>query len=402
MAVALPRGGLDSLGGVLGSRALSERAASAAWSHGSRQLGRPGLGQAPAVVPSVLSSQPDLAALIQHFDETLPGFLERRRVPGVAIALIDGGELAWAKGYGLADKATGTPATADTVFQVASLSKSVTAFGVLRLVERGLLELEAPVEQYLTRWHLPPSPYDADGVTIRRLLSHTAGLPTDDTPGFDPDQPLPTLEAWLNGEVGPPGGVRVVSPPGAAFGYSGGGYTLLQLVVEEVTGEPFAAHMRREILTPLGMASSSFEWEAGLRGATATPYSQNGRPLPVYQFVEQAAAGLYSSARGFAAFLAAEMAGPSGAPPGRGVLGPELVARLFQPEPESGGIYGLGHFTRTLESGARLVSHGGTNRGWKSTFLSLPDQGRAVAMLSNGDTGTAVRRVVEVTWLGGK
>ena len=133
--------------------------------------------------------------------------------------------------------AAGRPVDGDTVFQAASISKTLTAWGVMRLVEQGALELDAPVGRYLTRWQLPPSPYNHDGVTIRRLLSHTAGLSLHGYPGIAPEQPLPTLEESLSG--GHPGAedVRVVSEPGTTYAYSGGGYTLLQLVVEEVTGE---------------------------------------------------------------------------------------------------------------------------------------------------------------------
>ena len=162
------------------------------------------------------------------------------------------------------------PVTPDTVFQVGSISKPVTAWGVMRLVQQGKLDLDAPVDRYLTRWHLPPSPFDADGVTIRRLLSHSAGLNSQD---YSPiaTRPLPSLEQSLSGESGGVNArrgsddVRITMAPGQQHSYSNGGYTLLQLAIEEVTGEPFARYMQREVLDPLGMTHSSFTWRADQR-----------------------------------------------------------------------------------------------------------------------------------------
>ena len=140
--------------------------------------------------------------LAKKLDRIAPQLLEHYKVPGAAIALVRNGEVVWSKGYGLADKERGVPVTVNTVFQVASISKALTSWGVMRLVENGQLELDAPVEQYLTRWHLPPSSYDTSGVTIRRLLSHSAGLSLHGYPGWSPDLKLPSLEESLSGNNG--------------------------------------------------------------------------------------------------------------------------------------------------------------------------------------------------------
>ena len=178
--------------------------------------------------------------------------------------------MTWSKGYGRADTSRGVPVTPDTVFEVGSISKPVTAWGVMRLVQQGKLDLDAPVDRYLTRWHLPPAPFDADGVTIRRLLSHSAGLNSQD---YSPitTRPLPTLEQSLSGESGGVNArrgsddVRITMTPGEQRSYSNGGYTLLQLAIEEVTGETFARYMQREVLDPLGMKHSSFRWRTAQR-----------------------------------------------------------------------------------------------------------------------------------------
>lgn len=330
-----------------------------------------------------------LDAFAQKLDQVVPELMKQYQVPGTAVALVHGGRVAWSKGYGLADEATDTPVTPETLFQVASLSKPVTAWGVLRLVAQRKLALDAPVESYLTRWHLPPSEFDHAEVTLRRLLNHTAGLSLGGYPGFDPREKLPTLKESLSGITGGVGDVRVAHLPGTRFRYSGGGYTLLQLIIEEVTGETFSAYMHSAVLAPLGMARSSFEWPPALQAATA--YQEPGQPLPNYRFTALAAAGLYSTASDLGRFVAAGMAGPNREPPGRGLLSPRDVELMFTPTVEmdtSTGLgYGLGYGVRLLPGEIRMVSHSGGNRGWRARFAALPDRGEGIVILTNSDTG---------------
>ena len=332
-----------------------------------------------------------LDAFAQKLDQVVPELLEQYQVPGTAVALVHGGRVAWSKGYGLADEATGTPVTPETVFQVASLSKPVTAWGVLRLVAQRKLALDAPVESYLTRWHLPPSEFDHAEVTLRRLLNHTAGLSLGGYPGFDPSQKLPTLKESLSGITGGVGDVRVAHLPDTRFSYSGGGYTLLQLIIEEVTGETFSAYMQSAVLAPLGMARSSFEWTPALQAVTATAYREPGQPLSNYRFTALAAAGLYSTASDLARFVAAGMTGPNREPPGRGLLSPRDVESMFTPTVEMDAStslgYGLGYGVRLLPGEIRMVSHSGGNRGWRARFAALPDRGEGIVILTNSDTG---------------
>ncbi len=313
--------------------------------------------------------------------------MQELHVPGAALALIDHGEVIWTKGYGVADKTTGTPATPETVFQAASISKSVTAWGVMRLAQEGKLSLDAPVERYLTRWHLPPSNFDNSGVTIRRLLSHTAGLSIPGYPGVAPGNPLPTLEQALSGEAGAAGSVRVEFAPGTKFSYSGGGYTLLQLVIEEIAHDTFASYMRHEVLQPLGMTHSSFEWTPEIQGSTATAYDQTGNRLPNFLYAEQAAAGLYTTAADLAKFVSAGMTGPKGEVAGRGVLTQETFLQMVSPAPATNGQYGLGFDIQKLPGGLRMVYHPGSNRGWAGMIAELPEGRQGLVLLMNGDGG---------------
>ncbi|HNT74945.1 MAG TPA: serine hydrolase domain-containing protein [Anaerolineae bacterium] len=348
----------------------------------------------------------ELLAFTGQLDARMPEWLQRYGTSGAAVAIVQRGEVRWVKGYGLADVAQGVPVTAETVFQVASISKPVTAWGVMRLAQQGLIALDAPVETYLTRWHLPSSDYNAETVTVRRLLSHSAGLSVHGYPGLSPEQPLPSLEASLSGDNGGAGEVRLTMEPGAQYSYSGGGYTLLQLIVEEVTGEPFSAYMQREILEPLGMHASSFEWRTDLRPATATGYNAAQQPYPNYRFTEQAAAGLYTTAPDLARFVAAALAGPNGEPAGPGMLNSDTLAWMATPTIALQGIegnllnvsMGLGYYIETLADGTKAISHSGSNRGWQSELMALPDRGAGIVILTNSDQGALIGMEVLSAW----
>ncbi len=338
----------------------------------------------------------------QHLD--VDRWLAAFEVPGAAVAIVRDGSPAWSEGYGQASKERGSAVTPDTVFQVGSISKSVTAWGVMRLVQQGKLDLDAPVERYLTRWHLPRSPYDADGVTIERLLNHTAGLNTQDYSPISV-RPLPSLEASLAGDSGGVNArsgsddVRITMEPGRQHNYSNGGYTLLQLVIEEVTGQSFASYMQRAVLDPLHMTHSSFTWQRDLREQAATGYDVAGRTVPRSALTEQAAGGLHTTARDIAIFMAAGMTGPRGEPAGRGVLTPASVAALFASRRVAdGSIVSLGYEVQTLPDGTRAAGHGGKNTGWRAEFLTLPDRREGIVVLTNSERMDGILGLTEQAW----
>ena len=196
-------------------------------------------GCAPAELPRPAEPDP-LAGFHDALSELLPPLQEAYFVPGTAVGVIRDGEVLLKSGYGSADLDTGLPVESGTAFNIGSISKTVAAWGVMKLVEAGKIDLDVPVSTYLTRWQLPESEFDHDGVTMRRLLSHTAGLSLHGYPGFHPDDPLPSVEESLSGATNGAGAVYVAHEPGSKWQYSGGGYTLAHLIVEEVTGQPFA------------------------------------------------------------------------------------------------------------------------------------------------------------------
>jgi CubicO group peptidase (beta-lactamase class C family) len=316
--------------------------------------------------------------------------------PGLAVALVHQGQVAWAVGYGLADRGTGQPVRAATRFQAASLSKPVTAWGVLRLVEQGRIGLDEPVIGHLRRWRPPPSPFDADGITVRRLLSHTAGLSVHGYVGQTADRPLPPITASLSGETGDGFPVELLEVPGRRWLYSGGGYSLLQLLVEELSGRTFAGYMQAQVLEPLGMTTSSLQWSR--TAETACPHDADGGPVPDFAFAEQAAAGLVTTSPELARFLAAALAGPQGEPPGRGVLSPAGVRLALTAAPATDGRWGLGYGLGLLPGGDLLAYHEGANRGWRAGLAILPDRRAGIAVLANGDAGSTPIDAVVQRW----
>jgi CubicO group peptidase (beta-lactamase class C family) len=304
----------------------------------------------------------------------------------VAIVLLDDGEVT--QTY-LASH--GRAVDGDSLFQVASLSKWLTAWGVMTLAEQGRIDLDAPVSRYLTRWHLPESEFDNEQVTVRRLLSHTAGL-TDGLGflGFAPDQTIPSIEQELSdvtdAMAGARGVVRTGAPADGTWRYSGGGYLILQLVIEEVTKEPFNDYMRRAVFAPLGMASSTFVDPDPNR--LAEFYAADGSEAIHYRFAATGAASLYTSAGDMTRFLQAHVAGADGAPPGRGVLSPRTLEMMRAPEARLATlpVWGLGPtiYARNGAGGFVIGHDGGNFPAINTTARIDPATGDGVIVLETG------------------
>jgi CubicO group peptidase (beta-lactamase class C family) len=335
--------------------------------------------------------------LVSAVEDAARRALADSAAPGLAVAVVDHGRVAWAGGYGVADLAGGEPVTPVTRFQAGSVSKPVTSWGVLRLVEQGRIGLDEPVVGRLRRWRPPPSPFDPDGISVRRLLSHTAGLSVHGYAGQTLERPLPPIEASLSGEAGGSFPVELLEAPGRRWLYSGGGYSVLQLLVEELTGRPFAEFMQAEVLARLGMAASSFWWRR--TAATAYPHAADGGRIPDFAFAEQAAAGLVTTAPDLAGFVAAALSGPDGEPPGRGVVRPAGLRLALTAAPGTEGRWGLGYGLGFLPSGERLAYHEGANRGWRAGLALLLDRRAGMVVLANSDAGSAPVDAVVQQWV---
>lgn len=292
----------------------------------------------------------------------------------------------------------------DSLFQVASISKWITAWGVMTLAEAGRVDLDAPVSRYLTRWQLPPGSFSHEEVTVRRLMSHTAGL-TDGLGflGFEEGQALPTLEEELTQArdvmPGASGIVQVGAEPGSAWRYSGGGYLILQLLIEEVTQEPFNDYMQRAVLQPLGMAGSTFvEPDAG---RLVDFYSADGTLAMHYRFTATGAASLYTSAADLARFLAAHLDGPGGAPAGHGVLSRARLNEMCAPAAFIFGlpVWGLGPSLYAPDgAGGYVIGHDGGNFPAINTTARIdPSTGNGIIVLQTGSATLA--REIGGEWL---
>ncbi len=329
----------------------------------------------------------DHQSFVREIEDALPGYMARYNVPGVSIALIEGGEIVYVESFGFADRAKQTPVTSNTAYQVASVSKCLTAWGVMNLVDDGLIGLDDPVENYLTRWHIPPSQYNVRGVTVRRLLKHTAGISLSGYgEGVPVNEPLPTVEESLSGDTRGCGAVELVREPGQSMIYSGGGYTILQLMVEEVTGQTFAAYMEESVLRPLGMENSTFAWDEKVQSRLSRAYGTYYNTIPNYRYIEDAAGGLYSTITDMAHYAQAVLNDSD-------VLSEESFNLMFE-----GESYGLGHGLADFPAGQHFIFGGGTRMGWQSDFSLYPENDSGIVVLSNANGGIVMNLEIINHW----
>jgi len=316
-------------------------------------------------------------------------FIESNYNGNAAFILIEEGKIA-----GEHFVSIGAPVDRDTMFQVASLSKWISAIGVMTLVDDGRLDLDAPVSQYLTRWQLPPSEFDNNGVTVRRLLSHTAGLIDGlGYGGFPPGEDIQPLEASLtqasDASPGADGRVHVGLAPGAGFEYSGGGYSLLQLLVEEVSGQPFETYMQLAVFQPLGMTRSTYGEIDETAPNVAALYDEDGSEAVRYRFAGLAPTGLNTSAADMALLVQMHLQGQDGSAIGRGVLSSRALAQMREPHAFQFGapIWGLGVILYApIDDDSFIVGHDGSNEPAINSAVRFdPETGDGIIILETGD-----------------
>ncbi|TGX52593.1 class A beta-lactamase-related serine hydrolase [Sphingomonas gei] len=339
------------------------------------------------------------AAFVRQVVERTPNYLKEFSVPGGAVAVIENGKVVLARGFGMADAARGSAVTGETLFNIGSTSKSIAAWGAMRLVREGKLSLDDPVDAKLKRWHLPASTYPVAGVTLRRLLSHTAGLSVSGYRGWGPDDIIPTLEQSLSGQTNGAGALTLVAVPGSQMSYSGGGYTLVQLLVEETAGAPFAGYMRDSVLRPLGMNDSSFSLTPSVLGQAARAYDELGEETPTPRFAEVAAAGLYTTIGDMACYALASIGNDRSA----AVVGAGTLDLMTSPAPATDGQRGLGYAIQPAgqgyPDGVARVGHDGGNRGWQSFFWVGRGNRDGLIVLTNGSNGWNVSNQIVADWM---
>ncbi len=322
-------------------------------------------------------------------DEALAPLMVRHHVPGLSIAVIRGGRIDWAQGYGVREYGQAGRVDSATLFQAASISKPVAAVCALRLVESGALSLDDDVNQKLRSWKVPENEFTrGQPVTLRRLLSHSAGLTMHGVPSFETSGTMPTLVQILSGESSVSAEpVRVTVQPGTAYRYSGGGYIVLQVLLNDVTGRPFERLARDLVLDPARMSSSTFEQPLPqrLRGRAAVGHLGNGTPLrgSWHLYPEQAAGGLWTTPADLARFAIEIWRSYHG-------LSESLLSRPLARTMLTRQIsdFGLGVYLPSV--GVYRFQHSGGNVGYRCNLVLSVESGDGVVIMTNGDSGEEV------------
>lgn len=311
-------------------------------------------------------------------------------VPGVSVAVINHGKIEWARGYGVVEAGGSRAVGTETLFQAASISKPVAALGALHLVEQGKLSLDEDVNHKLIGWKLPAGAQTAESpVTMRKLLNHSAGATVHGFRGYAAGEAVPTLPQLLDGaKPANSAPVRVDLPPGSQSRYSGGGFSVAQLLMTSVSGKDFAPLMTDIVLAPLGMKHSTYAQPLplALHGAAATGHDGNGKPVngKWHTHPEQAAAGLWTTPSDLARFaieLQQANAGKSNK-----LISQEIATQMLT---RLKGNFGLGIEVREV-AGERLFMHGGANRGYRAMLHALTDAGQGAVVMTNSDGGGAL------------
>jgi CubicO group peptidase (beta-lactamase class C family) len=339
---------------------------------------------------------------VDYLDRVVPARMAELHVPGTALAIVSGDVITEVRCYGVTDVERDTRVTDDNRFSVQSISKSFTAWGVMRLVEAGRVNLDAPINSYLKRWQLADTAYPASAVTVRRLLSHHGGISSSGINSVHPDRRGDTLLDGLNGTLPPlteeqeryyrhwnltPGEpVTIEREPGAGWQYANGGFAMLELMVEDVTGQTFAEFIGEEILQPLGLTTAGFAPRPDL---DAAPHGPDGVRLADYRKICLAAGGLYASAPELARFMIAQMRGYRGEAPELPISHAAFV-EMFRSHGLADKVEdrqfetGLGHLLLPV-NGVLNVHHSGGSIGWRSIYSIFPTLGEGFCMLMNSD-----------------
>ncbi|KID56301.1 beta-lactamase [Pseudoalteromonas luteoviolacea] len=330
----------------------------------------------------------------KYIASTIESEMKKHNLPGLSVVAVKHGQVVWAQGFGLADKLTGRKVTADTLFQAGSISKPVAALAVLKLVDEGKIKLDSDVNQYLKGWQIPSNKFTkTNKVTVRQLLTHSAGLTQHGFPGYQRGTNIPTDIDVLNG-LGNTGKVIVDKAPGEGFRYSGGGYTVLDLLIESVTGQSFIDYTSAHILQPLGMTNSTFAQPLPkpLWSMASAAFDGSGQQVEGnwHVYPEQAAAGLWTTPSDLALYIGAIQSARAGK--SVGPITPKLVEDMLTFHDND---WGLGPVLKSYEQGLAF-SHGGKNKGFTNIFKAYADKKDALIIMTNGDSAGPVIRQLEI------
>lgn len=343
----------------------------------------------PLLLVTVCIAQGVTPSAEKQIQTSAPELLERAREAGLSVVLIENCSATWHGDFGVANKAQNKRVDPNTLFQFGSMSKTITAWAIMTLVQAGKIDLDAPVNKYLKSWKLKSAEFDPAEVTVRRVLHHGAGLSLPSISGVDVGARLPSLVDELSGMGPSKTAVTIAEKPGTKFNYSGGGYALLQLLVEDVTGTSFRAYVSKKIFKPLGMTTATFAPDQNALLKTATPYNKEGQALPFRLYSAEGAAGLYATVDDYAKFVVAHCA------VNNKVLKPPTLTSMYQGDAVT-PRYGLGYELPPKLTENPIISHSGSNLGWKANFILFPTEGVGIVVATNSDVGETRRKVISI------
>lgn len=323
-------------------------------------------------------------------DDYIEAQMKKWRVPGLSLAIIQDGRIIKAAGYGFREKGSAEPVMTDTLFQAGSISKSVAAVGALKLMEQGKIGLDDNVNRKLRSWKVPENGFTKkQKVTLRRILSHTAGLTVHGFPGYAVNGPVPSLVQILNGaKPANTEPIRVDMVPGTKWRYSGGGYTVMQQMLLDVTGTPFPAYMQKMVLSPMGMKESTYqqplpaEWAKRTATGTYTDGSLVEGRWHIYP--EMAAAGLWSTPSDLARFAIAVQEAYTGK--NNRALSATLARQMLTLEKAEDG---LGVFLEGKKKTLRFL-HSGRDEGFDALLVAYAETGQGIAIMINSNENSGM------------
>jgi CubicO group peptidase (beta-lactamase class C family) len=314
------------------------------------------------------------------------------RLQAVSVAVADGGKIVWAKAWGYADAAAGVKASPKTVFQAGSISKPVAASAAMQMVQEGQLKLDVAANDQLKSWRIPDNAFTrAQPVTLRHLLSHTGGTTVHGFPGYEAGRPAPTVVQVLEGK--PPANtpaVVVEKTPGTVWNYSGGGFTIAQLMMTDVSGLSFPELLRRRVFVPVGMTSSTYEQPLpASRHDNAVGYLADGQPVAgrFHTYPEMAAAGLWTTPSDLVRWALALQAAHGGR--SAKLMSQASAKQMLTP---GLGSWGLGVQLEGVggPADAQRFSHSGDDAGFNDYLTGYMTGGRAIAVMTNSNAGLPV------------
>jgi CubicO group peptidase (beta-lactamase class C family) len=327
-----------------------------------------------------------------HPPVSLATRMSQLHVNAVSIAVVRDGKLDWARAYGFADKERNIAASPDTLFQAGSISKPLAALAALKRVDADTLDLDRNVNSYLKSWKLPDNEFTAvHKVTIRNILNHTAGLTVWGFPGYSRDTKMPSTVEVLDGKGNTPA-IRIWKQPDLSWRYSGGGYTILQLLLSDQSGVPFPVLMRESVLIPLQMNHSTYEQPLpeALRPMAASGYDRNGKKVEGnwHVYPEMAAAGLWTTPRELAKYVIAIQNANLGR---THFLSPQLVHAMLTPGMNN---HGLGP---VITADGLRFGHGGADDGFQAEVTGFLDGRGGVVVMANSDNGGRIAQELILT-----